>query len=70
MRIVEPPKNGKFIVRKVSTFEHFRLMGFDDGQIKFGDMSYSQICKRAGNGWDINIASIIMKNIFKFYHHF
>ena len=68
MRIVEPPKNGKFIVRKVSTFEHFRLMGFDNGQIKFGDMSYSQICKRAGNGWDINIASIIVKNIFDFYY--
>jgi hypothetical protein len=43
-------------------------MGFNDNQIKFGHMSYSQICKRAGNGWDINIASIIIKNIFDFYY--
>ena len=68
MRIVEPPRNGKFIVRKVSTYEHFRLMGFEDNQINFGEMSYTQICKRAGNGWDINIASIIIKNIMNFYY--
>ena len=68
MRIVEPKKDNKFVVRKLSTFEHFRLMGFRDGQINFEDLSYTQICKRAGNGWDINIASIIMKNIIKFYY--
>ena len=65
-RIVEPPKNGNFIVRKLSTTEHFRLMGFDDNGIDFSDLSYSQICKRAGNGWDINVAGIILKNIYSF----
>jgi hypothetical protein len=40
-------------------------MGFDDGEIKFGDLSYSQLCKRAGNGWDINVASLIMKKIYE-----
>ena len=40
-------------------------MGFDDGQIDFGEQSYQQICKRAGNGWDINLGSIIMKTIFE-----
>ena len=47
------------IVRKLSMTEHFRLMGFEDGQIDFGGQSYQQICKRAGNGWDINHATLI-----------
>jgi DNA (cytosine-5)-methyltransferase 1 len=68
MRIAEPPENGEFRVRKVSGEEHFRLMGFKDGEIDFGDLSYNAICKRAGNGWDINIASIILKNIYDFYY--
>ncbi len=65
LRVVEVPKNGKYIVRKLTEFEHFRLMGFDDGEINFGDLSYSQLCKRAGNGWDINVASLIMKRIYE-----
>ena len=65
LRIVEPPIDGVFRVRKLSKAEHFRLMGFDDGQIDFGEQSYQQICKRAGNGWDINLGSIIMKTIFE-----
>jgi DNA (cytosine-5)-methyltransferase 1 len=64
LRVVEKPKKGKFIVRKLSKAEHFRLMGFDDGEFKFGDFSYQQICKRAGNGWDVNIVSILTKHIF------
>ena len=67
-RVVEPMRRGKYFVRKLSTTEHFRLMGFDDGQINFGNLSYSQICKRAGNGWDINVAAMILKNIYNFYY--
>ena len=66
-RVVEP-KNGYYRVRKLSTTEHFRLMGFSDGEIDFGNLSYSQICKRAGNGWDINVAGLILKNIYNFYY--
>lgn len=40
-------------------------MGFDDGKINFGDLSYSQLCKRAGNAWNINVASLIMKRIYE-----
>jgi DNA (cytosine-5)-methyltransferase 1 len=61
LRIVEPPMNGKFRVRKLSMTEHYRLMGFVDGEFNFGDFSYSQICKRAGNGWDINLVSLLFK---------
>ena len=71
LRIAEPPKDGNFRVRKLSMIEHFKLMGFNSvskyGQkshIKLGESSYSQACTRAANGWDINIASIIMKNIY------
>ncbi len=65
LRVVEKPKNGKYVVRKLSKTEHFRLMGFEDGEFKFGSFSYQQICKRAGNGWDINVASILIKHIMK-----
>jgi DNA (cytosine-5)-methyltransferase 1 len=65
LRVVEKPKDGKFVVRKLSKSEHFRLMGFADGEFNFGDFSYQQICKRAGNGWDINLVSKILLNIMK-----
>jgi DNA (cytosine-5)-methyltransferase 1 len=64
LRVVMPPEKGKFKVRKLSKTEHFRLMGFLDGEFDFGNFSYQQICKRAGNGWDVNLVAIILKNIF------
>ena len=30
-----------------------------------GDISYSQLCKMASNGWDINQAAKIYQQIFK-----
>jgi DNA (cytosine-5)-methyltransferase 1 len=63
LRIVHPPENGKYIVRKLSVSEHFRLMGFKDDEFNFGNQSYQQLCKRAGNGWDVNITSKILNKI-------
>ncbi len=63
LRIVHPPQNGKFIVRKMSIQEHYRLMGFENGEFNFGAQSYQQLCKRAGNGWDVNLTSLILKKI-------
>ena len=63
MRVVEPKKDGKFRMRKVTEKEHFRLMGFKDGEINLGDMSYSQLCRAAGNGWEINVVSKILNQI-------
>jgi hypothetical protein len=40
-------------------------MGFDDGEINFGDLSYSQLCKRAGNGWDVNLAALLFRKIYE-----
>ena len=64
MRVVHPPKNGKLLVRRYSIAEHFRLMGFKDEKIDFGNQSYTQLCKMAANGWDITLVSKICKHIF------
>jgi len=64
MRIVHPPINDELLVRNYSVSEHFRLMGFKDGEINFINQSYQQLCKRAANGWDINLASKIFTQIF------
>jgi DNA (cytosine-5)-methyltransferase 1 len=64
LRVVETPVNENFRVRKLSVTEHYRLMGFKDGEFKFGNHSYQQICKRAGNGWDVNLVSILFQHIF------
>ena len=64
LRVVHPPINKKYIVRKLSMTEHYRLMGFDDGEFNFGNQSYQQICKRAGNGWDVKLVGKILKQIF------
>jgi DNA (cytosine-5)-methyltransferase 1 len=63
--VVHPPINGKFQVRKLSITEHYRLMGFENGEFDFGKHSYQQICKRAGNGWDVSLVGKIFKQIFK-----
>ena len=64
MRVVHPPENGKLLVRKYSIEEHFRFMGFKNEKINFGNLSYSQLCKMASNGWDINVVSMIYNQIF------
>lgn len=65
LRLVEPPINGEYRVRKLSVKEHFRLMGFKDNEILFPDnLSYNKLCERAGNGWDINLVQYIFCKIF------
>lgn len=64
LRLIEPPKNGLEIIRKLSVPEQFRLMGFKDGELDFADQSYSQLSKRAANGWDINLVGILLNHIF------
>ena len=64
LRVVEVAKNGKEIVRKMSVDEQFRFMGFEDGELDYSGQSYSQMSKRAGNGWDVNLVGILIKHIF------
>jgi len=69
LRVIESnPK--KEIVRKMSVTEQFRLMGLEglnvEGRktdIVFGNQSYTQLSKRAGNGWDVNLVKILFEHI-------
>lgn len=70
IRIVEPIKKGTEMVRKLSLDEHFRLMGFkmedDFKEIKFPpNQTYTKMGKCAGNGWDVNLVSILLNHLFK-----
>jgi DNA (cytosine-5)-methyltransferase 1 len=63
LRVVHPPQEGEFVVRKLSIDEHYRLMGFEDGEFNQGSQSYQQLCKRAGNGWDVSLVAKIFNKI-------
>lgn len=72
LRVIEVPKDdGKEIVRKMSVHEQFRLMGFrisrdlKDCEIDFDGQSYTQLSKRAGNGWDVNLVGVLLTHIFR-----
>ena len=69
VRIIEPLKNGKERFRKLTIDEHFRLMGFRidrrGREIKYPqNQTYSELGKRAGNGWDVNLVTILFEHIF------
>ena len=75
LRVIEVPKKrgpnkGKEIVRKMSVHEQFRLMGFDISrdlkhcEINLDGQSYSQLSKRAGNGWDVNVVGKLLAHIW------
>ena len=71
LRVIEVPKaDGKEIVRKMSIHEQFRLMGFNISrdkkvcEIDFIGQSYTQLSKRAGNGWDVNLVGKLLTYIF------
>ena len=63
LRVIEK-NNKKEVVRKMSIDEQFRFMGFDNGELNYAGLSYSQLSKRAGNGWDVNLVGILLKHIF------
>lgn len=71
LRIIESHDN-KEVVRKMSVTEQFRLMGLEGLEgvnrkvdINFAGQSYTQLSKRAGNGWDVNLVTILLEHIFK-----
>lgn len=66
LRLVEPTgPDGIEIVRKYSVTEQFRLMGFEDGEVNFAGQSYTQLSKRAANGWDVNVVGILLNHIWR-----
>jgi DNA (cytosine-5)-methyltransferase 1 len=52
-------------IRKITPKECFRLMGFLNDEINLSGLSNTQRYKLAGNGWDINLVSLIFKQMFK-----
>lgn len=65
MRLVEPTQpDGTEVVRKYSVTEQFRLMGFKDGEVNFANQLYTQLSKRAANGWDVNLVGILFNHIW------
>lgn len=65
LRLVEATgPDGIEIVRKYSVAEQFRLMGFKDGELSFANQSYTQLSKRAANGWDVNLVGILLNHIW------
>ena len=51
--------------RRLTPRECFRLMGFFDDEIKFGNLKDTKLYFLAGNGWDIHTASKIFIQMFK-----
>ena len=71
LRVIEAHKD-KEVVRKMSITEQFRLMGLEglegvgrETDIDFIGQSYTQLSKRAGNGWDVNLVTILLEHIFR-----
>lgn len=62
--VVEPPQNGKEILRRMSADERFRFMGLKDGELDYAGLTQNQLWNRAGNGWDVNFVGILLKHIF------
>jgi site-specific DNA-cytosine methylase len=55
----------KYIFRKLTPRECFRLQGFDDSFIFPPKMSDTQLYKQAGNGMSRNVLDMIFTQIFK-----
>lgn len=51
--------------RRLTPKECFRLMGFLNDEIKLDGLSDTAKYKLAGNGWEINLASKILKNMLE-----
>jgi len=52
-------------VRILIPKECFRLMGFKDDEVNLKGFSDTQLYRLAGNGWDINVASKILKGMIR-----
>ena len=70
LRVIEAHPDRE-VIRKMTVPEQFRLMGLEGLQgdnrnidIDFDGQSYTQLSKRAGNGWDVNLVTILLNHIF------
>ena len=61
----KPILNINNVYRRFTPREVFRLQGFLNDEIDFGKLSDNKLYFLAGNGWDINLASKILEQMFK-----
>jgi DNA (cytosine-5)-methyltransferase 1 len=54
-------------IRKLTPRECFRLMGFFDDEIDLVGLSDTQKYKLAGNGQDVNLVSLLFRNMGLLY---
>jgi DNA (cytosine-5)-methyltransferase 1 len=54
-------------IRKLTPLECFKLMGFNDNEINLNNISDSQLYKLAGNGQDVNVVTLLLKELLKEY---
>lgn len=71
LRVIEPHADQE-VVRKMSATEQFRLMGLEglagvgrEVEIDFCGHSYTQLSKRAADGWDVNLVTMLFEHIFR-----
>lgn len=53
------------IFRRLTPKECFRLMGFLKDEIKIDGIKDTNLYARAGNGWEINLVSLLFNQLFK-----
>jgi DNA (cytosine-5)-methyltransferase 1 len=64
MKSVEAVSSNTLTIRKLTPTECFRLQGFLKDQINLDGLSDSQKYKLAGNGQDVNVVTLIFKQMF------
>lgn len=52
-------------IRKLTPRECFRLQGFMEEEINLEGFSDSALYKMAGNGWEINVASLVLRSMLR-----
>lgn len=58
----------KEVFRRLTPKECFRLQGFLNDEIKLEELSDTAKYSLAGNGWEINLASKVLKNMLKAFN--
>ena len=51
--------------RVLTPRERFRLMGYDDKEYSIDGISFSGTNNLTGNGWDLTVAKLIIKEMLK-----
>jgi DNA-cytosine methyltransferase len=62
---IEIQNYDKSKIRKLTPIECFRLMGFLKDEVDISGLSDTSCYKLAGNGWDVHMASLLIKELLR-----